>query len=70
MLSVDTTFNICDGIFLTSKSYPNLSEEAYRRFVGEMFIAKPSIANNQKVGHDLEKSIAKVAWDFFSYQIF
>ena len=84
ILSVDTTFEICDGLLLTDTSYPNLSlldkrtknppqfpgpsfwhfkknEEAYRRFAGEMVIAEPSIANVQKVGHDLDKSIAKGA---------
>ena len=84
VLSVDTTFEICDGFFLTDISYPNLplldkrknnppqfpgpsfwhfkkNEEAYQRFAGEMVIAEPSIANVQKVGHDLDKSIAKGA---------
>ena len=35
-----------------------------------MTIAEPSIANVQKAGHDLDKSIAKGAWDFFSNQNF
>ena len=93
ILSVDTSFEICDGLFLTDADYPNLSllekrtnnppqfpgpslwnfkknEEAYQRFAGEMVIAEPSIANVQKVVHDLDKSIAKGAWDFFSNQIF
>ena len=85
ILSVDTTFEICDGFFLTDISYPNLSlldkrtnnppqfpglsfwhfkkknEEAYQRFAGEMVIAEPSIANVQKVRHDLDKSNAKGA---------
>ena len=89
ILSVETTFEIYDGLFLTDTSYPNLSlldkktnnppqfpgpsfwhEEAYRRFAAEMVIAEPSIANVQKVGHDLDKTIAKGAWDFFSNEIF
>ena len=84
ILSVDTTFEICDGLFLTDTSHPNLSlldkrknnppqfpgpsfwhfkkhEEAYQRFAGEMVIAELSIANVQKVEHDLDKSIAKGA---------
>ena len=88
-LSVETTFEIYDGLFLADTSYPNLSlldkrtnnppqspgpsfwhEETYRRFAAEMVIAEPSIANVQKVGHDLDKTIAKDAWDFFSNQIF
>ena len=44
--------------------------EAYQRFTREMVIADPGIANIQKFGHDLDKSIAKTARDFFSNQIF
>ena len=46
------------------------NEEAYQRFTREMVIADPGIANIQKFGHDLDKSIAKTARDFFSNQIF
>ena len=35
-----------------------------------MVIAEPSIAIVQKVGHDLDKSIVKGAWDFLSKQMF
>ena len=46
------------------------NEEAYQRFTGKMVISDPSIANIQEFVHDLDKSIAKTARDFFSNQIF
>ena len=81
VLSIDTTFEICDGLYLTDTSYPNLSlidrktgehphspgpsfwhfrkhEDTYRRFAGELVIAKPSLGRLNKIGHDLDKAIA------------
>ena len=82
ILSIDTTFEICNGLYLTDTSYPNLAlidrktgenphfpgpsfwhfrknEGAYRRFAGEIVIAKPSLRQINKIGHDLDKAIAK-----------
>ena len=46
------------------------NEKAHQRFTGEMVIADPSIANIQEFGHDLDKSIAKTARDFFRISFF
>ena len=39
--------------------------ETYRRFAGELAIAKPELLKIKKVGHDLDKVIAKGMTDIF-----
>ena len=39
--------------------------ETYRRFAGELAIAKPELLKIKKVGHDLDKAIAKGMTDIF-----
>lgn len=39
--------------------------ETYRRFAGELAIAKPELLKIKKIGHDLDKAIAKGMTDIF-----
>ena len=88
ILSVDTTFELCDGLWLTDTTYPNLSllnrdgkhpefpgpsfwhfsksREAYRRFAAEMVVAEPTLMGIKKVGHALDKAIARGFKDIFN----
>ena len=78
---IDTTFEICDGLYLTYTTNPNLflhdingknpefpgplfwhfkrTRETYRPFAGELLIHKPLLINLHKIGHDLDKGLAK-----------
>ena len=58
IFSLTSLLNFLDHGFDTSKK----GEEVYERFYGEVVVPGPSIANIQKVGYDLDKSIAKCAW--------
>ena len=88
ILSIDTTFKICEGLYLTDSTYQNLSsvdqngkhtefpgpsfwhfcktEETYRRFAGELLIAQPLLSGIKKIGHDLDKALAKGITSFVS----
>ena len=93
IFSTDTTFEICEGLYLTDTSYPNKSlidkssgkhpqfpgpsfwhfkknEEAHRRFAGEILIADPSLAGIKKIGHELDRAIAKGTVSQFPIHIF
>ena len=93
ILCTDTTFEICEGFYLTGTSYPNKSlldissgkhpqfpgpffwhfkknEEVYRRFAREILIADPSLAGIKKIGHDLDRAIAKGTVYQFPIHIF
>ena len=93
IFSIDTTFEIFEGLYLTDTSYPNKplidksngkhpqfpgpsfwhfkkNEEAYRRFAGEILIADPSLAGIKKIGHDLDRAIAKGTVYQFPIHIF
>ena len=41
------------------------SRESYRRFAGELTIAKPELLGMKKIGHDLDKAIAGGMTDIF-----
>ena len=81
VFSVDTTFEICNGLYLTDTTYPNFAllddngkhpefpgpsfwhfrkdSDTYRRFAGELVIAMPELQGIRRVGHDLDKALAK-----------
>ena len=88
ILSIDITFEICEGLYLTDSTYQNLSlvdeygkhpefpgpsfwhfrkiEETYRRFAGELLIAELLLLGIKKIGHDLDKALAKSITSFVS----
>ncbi|XP_022809025.1 uncharacterized protein LOC111346004, partial [Stylophora pistillata] len=41
------------------------NRETYRRFAGELLIQKPELSGIQKIGHDLDKAIARGMTDVF-----
>ncbi|CAB4002066.1 Hypothetical predicted protein [Paramuricea clavata] len=41
------------------------TRESYRRFAGELAIAKPELLGIKKIGHDLDQAIAKGVTDIF-----
>lgn len=82
ILSIDTTFEVCKGLYFTDSSYENIAlndkdtnkhpyfpgpsfwhfkkdTQSYRRFAGEILIAEPALAGIGRIGHDLDKAIAK-----------
>ena len=70
----DTTYTN-ESLINESKKHPEFpgpsfwhfkkSRESYRRFAGELAIAKPELLGLKKIGHDLDKAIANGMTDIF-----
>ena len=88
ILTIDSTFELCDGLWLTDTTYTNLSlvvagtdrnpafpgpsfwyfrksRADFRRFAGELLIARPILADIRKIGHDFDKAQAGGNRDIF-----
>ena len=81
IFSVDTTFEVCDGLLLTDTCYPNMSlikEDRthpefpgpsfwhFRRFASELVVERPLLLQLPIIGHDLDKAQMLGFHDIFS----
>ena len=66
ILSVDTTFEICDGLFLTDKNYPNLSL-LDKRTTNHRQFPVPSFSHFKKMRRHTEDLLGK--WPQQSHQL-